>query len=87
LFTVKRDLAEVAPLIQKDSAVGPAQIEIMTPPKAGKARIYLSPSDTQRLDAREYVFDAWVVLSSGKRHPVIPPSVFEIEPGVTVISS
>lgn len=87
LFTVKRDIVDTAPLIQKDSDAGPTQVEIMTPPKAGKARIYLSPSDTQRLEAVEYVFDSWIVLSSGKRHPVIPPSVFEIEPGVTVITS
>jgi len=86
LFTVKTLITDASPVIQKDSQAGAAQIEIMPNPKAGKARIYLSPSDTRNLDVAEYVFDAWVVLSSGKRHPVIPPSIFEVEAGVTVLS-
>ena len=36
------------------------------------------------MNAGEYVFDVWVILSSGKQYPVIPPSKLVVEPGVTV---
>lgn len=85
IMTVKRELIDRAPVIQKDSAVGPAQVEL-SEPKAGKAKIYFDPSDTQTLDVREYLFDVWVVLASGKRYAVVPPSVLEIVAGVTVIT-
>lgn len=85
LFSVKTDLQDLHAIIQKDSDAGAAQVEL-TEPKAGKAQIKLDPSDTNTLDVREYVFDVWVILSNGKRHAVIPPSIFEIQAGVTVIT-
>lgn len=85
LMSVKRAVTDARPVIQKDSAVGIAQVAI-TVPLAGRAEIYLEPSDTQTLDDREYVFDVWVVLASGKRYPVIAPSVLVVAPSVTVIS-
>lgn len=85
IMTVKRELVDRNPVIQKDSAVGPTQVEL-SEPKAGKAKIYFDPPDTQTLDVREYLFDVWVVLASGKRYAVVPPSVLEIVAGVTVIT-
>jgi hypothetical protein len=85
IMTVKRELTDADPIIQKDSAVGPVEVEL-SEPKAGKAKIYLDPPDTQTLDVREYVFDVWVILASGKRYAVVPPSVMEIVAGVTVIT-
>jgi len=86
IMTVKRSLEDEHALIQKDSQKGAAQVEILTPTKGGQANIYLTPSDTHTLDVREYTFDVWAILSSGKRYAVIPPSVLELEAGVTVIT-
>jgi len=85
IFSVKRALDEKMPLIKKDSQAGASQVAIQTPTKAGKADIYLVPSDTHTLDAGDYLFDVWVILSSGKRYAVIPPSTLTLEAGVTVI--
>lgn len=85
VLTVKCDVMDPAPLIQKDSQVGATQIDI-THPKEGLAEIKFVPSDTQTMDAGEYVFDVWVVLSSGTRGPVILPSPFKVVAGVTVLS-
>jgi hypothetical protein len=86
IFSVKRSLDDEHTVIQKDSQKGSTQVEILTPTKGGQANIYLAPSDTNTLDVREYVFDVWAVLSSGKRYAVIPPSILELEAGVTVIT-
>ena len=83
LFTVKRRLEDPRPLFQKTSDSG-SQIEIINA-KAGLAQIYLLPEDTQYLEVRDYLFDAWVVLASGSRLVVIPTSVFSIQAGVTII--
>lgn len=85
ILTVKCDLSDPAPLIQKDSDVGAAQIDI-NHPLEGKAEIKFVPSDTQTLDAGEYVFDVWVVLASGTRSPVVSPSPFKVVAGVTVLT-
>ena len=85
VLTVKCDVMDPAPLIQKDSQVGATQIDI-THPKEGLAEIKFVPSDTQTMDVGEYVFDVWVVLSSGTRGPVILPSPFKVVAGVTVLS-
>lgn len=84
VLTVKCD-EKNDPLIQKDSAVGPAQVEL-THPKEGKAEIKFVPSDTQAMTTGEYLFDVWVVLASGVRSPVIMPSPFFVKAGVTVLS-
>jgi hypothetical protein len=86
IMSVKRSLDDEHTLIQKDSSKGATQVEIITPTKGGQANIYLTPSDTNTMDVREYTFDVWVILSSGKRYAVIPPSVLELEAGVTVIT-
>lgn len=82
-FSVKTLIEDSHPLFQKRST-NVSEIEI-TKPRDGVARIYLSPADTQTLDPKEYVFDVWVVLASGKRYPVIEPSVFVVRPGVTIL--
>ena len=82
-FTVKISDRDPQPLFQKSSN-NPAQAEITTP-REGIALIYLQPSDTQNLDPHEYLFDVWVVLANGKRYPVVKPSVFKVEPGISFI--
>jgi hypothetical protein len=82
-FSVKHYATDEMPLFQKSSDV-PTQAEI-TVPREGKALIYLQPSDTQGMDPVEYTFDVWVVLSNGKRYPVVAPSIFKVKPGVTFI--
>jgi len=88
IATVKCDLREDRISIQKDSQVGPAEIEIYTQTgdTLGKALIKFAPSDTQNLDPGEYIFDVWVILSSGARHIVVGPDPFIIERGVTVLT-
>jgi hypothetical protein len=85
VLTVKCNLSEQAPLIQKDSDGGTSQVEI-TLPREGKATIKFSPSDTQNMDVGKYTFDVWVVLTSGFRSPVIMPSPFIVSAGVTVLT-
>jgi len=84
VMTVKATVTDTNPLIQKSTDV-PTQAEL-TVPREGKARIYLIPSDTQTLAIKQYVFDVWLVLSNGKRHAVVPPSVFEVQAGVTLLT-
>jgi len=81
IMTVKTDINTVIPLFQK-STDNIAQIAI-TAPREGKAEIYLSSSDTATLNAIQYVYDIWVILATGKKHPVIKPSVFKVEQSVT----
>lgn len=83
LFTVKRDIEDPTPLIQKDSRVT-GQI-VITNPRAGSVAIKLVPADTAKLDPRLYLFDVWVVLADGSRYPVVPPSELEVVQSVTVI--
>jgi hypothetical protein len=82
-FSVKVSERDPQPLFQKSSN-NSAQAEI-TVPREGIALIYLQPSDTQNLDPHEYLFDVWVVLANGKRYPVVKPSVFKVEPGISFI--
>ena len=82
VLTVKESVTDARPVIQKISDEA-TQAEI-TLPRSGIARIYLVPADTQNLTLKDYVFDVWVILASGKRYHVIQPSVFTIQPGVTL---
>jgi hypothetical protein len=82
-MTVKSSLSDITNLFQKSTQNG-SQITI-TAPTAGQAQIYLLPSDTQTLDIRDYYFDVWVVLVSGARYAVIPPSTFTVQAGVTFL--
>jgi hypothetical protein len=85
ILTVKCDLSDPAPLIQKDSAKGASEVDI-NHPLEGKAEIKLVPSDTQTMDAGTYIFDVWVELASGTRSPVVSPSPFKVVAGVTVLT-
>lgn len=82
-FTVKKHEKDEHALIQKIST-NILQVEIPNP-SDGVANIYLLPSDTTPLCAGRYKFDVWVVLSSGERFVVVPPSVFEVQSGVTFL--
>jgi len=82
-FTVKISISDTNSIVQKKST-NPAEI-LINAPRAGQAQIFLGPSDTQNLDINEYVYDVWVILASGARYPVIPPSILEVEAGVTRI--
>jgi hypothetical protein len=85
IMTVKEDITDELCVIRKDSSKGVGEIDI-DEPKAGCAKIYLTPSDTHNKDCGEYIFDVWVVLASGKQHPVIKTTTFQIVAGVTVIT-
>lgn len=85
VMTVKCRVKDVDPVIQKDSDNGVSEVEI-TGPLAGTAKIYLQPGDTQTLDPGPYVFDIWVILTSGSRHLVVGPGKFNVVPGVTVFT-
>jgi hypothetical protein len=82
-FTVKERIDDPLPLVQKKSSDA-LQIDIYDP-RAGKARIYLEPGDTQNLALKPRFFDVWAVLVSGRRYVVIPPSDFILQPTVTVL--
>ena len=85
VLSVKCDLTDPSPLIQKDSDAGAAQIDI-SHPLDGIAEIKFVPSDTQTMDTGEYIFDVWVVLFSGTQGPVVSPSPFKVVAGVTVLT-
>lgn len=85
IMTVKCRISDSEVLFQKDSDEGAAEIEI-TNASSGEAKIYIQPSDTSGLAAASYVFDVWVLLSSGSRHLVIGPGTFVVKAGVTVLS-
>lgn len=81
-FTVKTQADSIDIVLQKTTAQI-TEIEL-SDPRGGLARIFLHPLDTQPLSTRAtYVFDVWVVLGSGARHPVVPPSTFRVLPAVT----
>lgn len=84
VFGVKRRVDDVGLILSKDSEKGVDEVEL-DDPRRGRAQIKLLAADTRRLDAKDYVYDVWVVLTSGARHPVIPPSVLEVVSGVVQI--
>ena len=84
-FTVKNSTL-VTTLFAKVSS-NPAQIEILTQSglTLGQADVKVVPSDTSASAAATYTYDAWAVLSSGKRYQIIPNSSFVLTSPVTVI--
>lgn len=80
-FTVKSAVISPDVLIRKTSA-DINQIEIIDGP-GGVALIKFDPADTNLLSPNSYVFDVWVTLVSGKRHPVIQPSTLKVLQPVT----
>ena len=83
IFTVKEHAEDTNICFQKTSD-NSQQITI-TAPRSGVVLINVTPADTQHLAIKQYVFDVWVVLASGKRYPVVPPTVFEVTAGVTLL--
>lgn len=95
-FTVKKRWKDVAVLIAKaTSNAGGTDDQILmlaqTGLTKGKAQIFIVPEDTSSLsntqvdDASNYVYDAWIVTTSGKHKPVRRIKSFEIMPSVTKI--
>jgi len=83
-MTVKKEAEHREYLFQKKSTV-PAEAQI-TNERGGVAEIYLTAEDTANLDTTDYVFDVWVhYTATGKRYPVVKPSVLRLVPGVTRI--
>lgn len=83
VLTVKKRNEDAQNVIRKTSDT-PAE-SVITNATAGIAEFYLVPADTKSKDAREYVFDVWLIMPSGKQYAVIPPSIFDLQPGVTVL--
>lgn len=78
LFSVKCFASEQPAIIQKTTDA-PAEITI-TAPYAGKAKIFLLPADTQRLDPGVYTYDVWLYfVLTGQRYIIVEPSTFEIK--------
>lgn len=84
VMTVKERLESPRNIFQKSSADA-AEI-LITSARGGLAEIYILPADTLSRDIKQYVFDVWVILPSGKRIVVVEPSTFDIQPAVTVLS-
>lgn len=81
-FTVRKKLGDPTANISKDSD-NALEIELLSPFEDGKAIIHIVSADTEHMEPSSYVFDVWVVLSSGKKVPVIEPSEFLIKEPVT----
>ena len=81
-FTVRKAVRDPEVKIAKDS-LNVLDIEILSPATSGFAMIYLTSDDTIFMDPGKYVFDVWVVLSSGKKVPVIEVSDFIVKEPVT----
>lgn len=84
-FTVRTMAASPEVLISKDTT-NALDVEIQTPATDGLVLIHLVPLDTKNLPAGEYVFDIWLVLSSGKQVPVVEVSEFIVKEPVTKLA-
>lgn len=84
-FTIKRTIGSAEYLVRKTSDnIADAEILTQSGDTLGKARFYLSPTDTiSASPARDYTYDVWVELASGKRYAVIKPSVLDLRRAVT----
>lgn len=85
--TVKRSTKVDERDIIKKVSTDIAQIEILlqSGTTKGQYKIKFVPADTKPLEIKDYVFDSWVQLASGKRFPTIKPSKFKVEATVTVL--
>jgi len=77
VMTVKTD-KDAAVLIPKSTVV-PAEGEIGAADE-GEMFFYFVPADTSSLDARQYVFDVSVTLSSGKKYTILDGVINLIQP-------
>lgn len=84
-FTVKARPGDPVTLVYKVSTTS-SQITIATPTTGGIATIHLLPLDTYKMAADTYVFDIWVVLSTGATYPVVEVAEFIIKEPVTVVN-
>lgn len=84
VMTVKVLATDINPLIQKTTDT--SSQALITVPREGKAEIYLIPADTQTLTIKQYTYDIWLILLSGKRLVVVQPSVFDVQAGVTLLA-
>lgn len=83
VMTVKNQVDDLRNVFQKTSAFS-SQVLIIDP-FGGLANIFLQPADTQFLDIRQYVFDVWVIFPSNQRFAVVPPTIFDLQAGVTLL--
>lgn len=84
-FTIKRTIDSDDFEVRKTTS-DPAEAVLLVQAGStlGQAKIFLTPTDTIDLDpARDYVYDVWVELVSGKRYAVIKPSALNIRRAVT----
>lgn len=81
-FSVRSKANSPDLLIGKDST-NILSIEILTPTTLGMVVIHMLSSDTKHMAAGDYVFDIWIVLSSGKSGPVVEISEFIVKEAVT----
>ena len=81
-FSVRRKTESPHVLIRKYSGDVLA-IEMIAPSSCGMAVIHLFSDDTKHMRPGEYVFDVWVLFSTGKQVPVIEPTEFIIKGAVT----
>ena len=81
-FSVRKKASSTDLLIGKDST-NILSIEILAPSTSGMAIIHMLSSDTKHMPAGDYVFDVWIVLSSGKSVPVVEISEFIVKEAVT----
>jgi hypothetical protein len=84
-FTIKRTIDSDDYLVRKTSAnASEAVLLAQSGDTLGQAQIFLTPTDTIGVDpARDYVYDVWVELVSGKRYPVVKPSALDMRRAVT----
>jgi len=81
-FSVRTKASSPDLLISKISS-NILDVEIPSPLTDGLAIIHLASDDTKNMAAGEYVFDVWIVLSSGKKVPVVEVSEFLVKEAVT----
>ena len=83
VLSVKTSLYDDLPTVQKVTTV-PSQA-VITKPREGLVEFYFEPRDTQGLMPMEYIFDVWLILPTGERYAVVPPSTLTVQPSVTYL--
>jgi hypothetical protein len=83
-FSVRTKASSPELLIGKDST-NILAIEILAPTTSGMAIIHLFSDDTKHMAPGDYVFDVWVILTNGKKVPVVEISEFTVKEAVTKI--
>jgi hypothetical protein len=83
VMTVKDGTDDTVVLFQKTSDVS-TQITFSNV-KGGIAFIFITPADTKHLEIKPYVYDVWLILPTGQQYPVVPPSTFDLQAGVTAL--